>query len=117
MVFQYKNSNGYENMVNRRLKKEGKEATFKVQSGWGKHVGDKPTIENKGKYYVQVQFKRAGKVQYLLDGKPIDKKDIIGLDVSKPKPKQGGLDDTIITRRYALDSIIGIRMNKKNISF
>ena len=48
MVFQNKNSNGYENMVRRRLEAEGKNAeTFEVKPrAWGTRIENTPLVHH-----------------------------------------------------------------------
>jgi hypothetical protein len=120
MVFQNKNSNGYENMVERRLIQEGKDPTaFSLGPRlWGTRIPNMPIIEhfkdNETKYYLEVIFLKPGKVEYKLDGAPIDEADIEGLPVVKSDPEaQGGLDNTVIVRTFSADSITEIRVDGK----
>ena len=122
MVFQNKNANGYENMVERRLAAEGKDSkSFELgPRKWGTRITNTPFIEHDKdgttKHYLEVIFLNAGEVNYLLDGKPIDKVDVIGLP--KPRPSgQGGLENQVIIRSYALDSIRAIRIDKTEYKF
>lgn len=117
MVFQNKNTNGYENMVNRRLTAEGKDpSSFQLgPRSWGERIENLPVIrhvkDGTTKFYVEVIFLVPGKVQYFLDGQPIDKADVQGLD-SKEEGEQGGLDNKVVIRTFALDSISAIRVNR-----
>jgi len=59
LVFTNKNTNSYENMVNARLAKEGKEPNFKVgQRAWGERMRDIPVVRNTKDdvttYYLEV---------------------------------------------------------------
>ena len=116
MVFQNKNINGYEAMVRRRLIAEGKNPdSFELSPRtWGVRIPDMPLVEHTvngvTKYYLEVIFLKAGTVDYLIDGKLAKKAEIIGLPAT-PEPKQGGLDNTVIVRCYAVDSIACIRVN------
>ena len=118
MVFQNKNSNGYENMVNRRLEKEGKNpATFNVgQRPWGERVDGTPIVTHKGEDYLEVIFLKAGEVRYTLDGQPIEYSDIEGMKAA-PESVQGGLDDKVIIRTFKADSIKTIRVDGQSVSF
>lgn len=59
LVFTNKTTNSYENMVNARLAKEGKEPNFKVgQRAWGERLRDIPVVRNTKDdvttYYLEV---------------------------------------------------------------
>jgi hypothetical protein len=114
MLFTNKNTNGYDAMVKRRLAAEGKNPdSFKLGAlPWGTRLPNSPVIENKGKYYIQTVFLKGGKSEYLLDGQPIEKSAIVGLD-DKPieSGKQGLADDNaVVVRTFALDSILEARL-------
>lgn len=112
MVFQNKNSHGYDNMVKRRLEKEGKNPeSFKLSPRkWGERVENLPVVVHNGKEYLEVIFLHAGNTSYTLDGQQIERDDIEGLD-GKPEGNQGGLDNKVIIRTFAADSITEIRIN------
>ena len=118
MVFQNKNSNAYENMVERRLLQEGKNpASFQLSPrSWGERIPETPFIrhENKKthivKHYLEVIFLQAGDVEYLLDGNVVPKASIQGLEDREDNPDgQGGLDNKVIIRTYAVDSLTRVR--------
>lgn len=116
MVFQNKNSSGYENMVKRRLLAEGKNPdSFTLGNRkWGHRIPNTPFIENEGKYYLEVICLKPGEISYTIDGLPIDKSNINGMKVSNIDDNaQGGLDNQVIIRTYSLDSIRSIRIDKK----
>ena len=117
MVFQNKASNGYENMVNRRLEAEGKDpSSFTVgPRPWGERVPNTPIVAHKGKEYLEVIFLKAGEVSYALDGKPIAKDEITGLKDSE-SGEQGGLNNKVIIRTFGLDSLIAVRLNNAVVS-
>lgn len=114
MVFQNKNSNAYQNMIVRRLEEEGKDTNFELSPRkWGQRVEGTPLVEHKGNYYIEVIFLKAGKTTYQLEGKDVDKSEIIGLDLNKEEGKQGGLDNKVIIRTYKLSSITRITIGKE----
>jgi hypothetical protein len=120
MVFQNKNSNGYENMVERRLIQEGKDPTaFSLgQRAWGTRIPDMPIVEHfkdgATKYYLEVIFLKPGKVEYKLDGAHISEFEIEGLpERNEDAESQGGLDNKVIIRTFAADSITEIRVDGK----
>jgi len=117
MVFQNKNSNGYENMVNRRLEKEGFDAgTFNVgQRAWGERVEGLPIVTHKGADYLEVIFLKAGQVRYTLDGQPIEYADIEGMKAAS-EGSQGGLDNKVVIRTFKADSIKTIRIDGQSIN-
>ncbi len=55
-------------------------------------------------------FLKGGESQYLLDGKPVAKADIIGL---KPagESEQGGLETKVVIRSFKLSSIEKVRID------
>lgn len=120
MVFQNKNSNGYENMVSRRLLAEGKDPSSFVlgDRAWGTRVPNMPIIEHfkdgATKYYAEVIFLKAGAVKYYLDGVHISKEDIIGLnEVMQDDDSQAGLNNKVAIRSFSADSITCIRVDGK----
>ena len=121
MVFQNKNSNGYENMVRRRLEAEGKDAeTFEVKPrSWGVRIENTPLVHHTDKkgnenYYLEVIFLKAPtSVSFFHAGKPIKKDLIQGLDDDREEGTQGGLDNKVIIRSYKIDSIARITINKE----
>jgi len=115
MVFQNKKANAYDNMVKRRLLSEGKDPDlFKLSPrAWGTRLQGTPLVEHKGALYLEVIFLASGKTSYTLDGQPIDKDDIEGLDSNKEEGRQGGLDDKVIIRTFKLDSVDRIKIGDK----
>lgn len=118
MVFQNKTTNGYENMVKRRLEVEGKKPdSFDLSPrAWGTRRNGEPFVDHKGETYLEVIFLKAGEVQYNLDGKPCTQQDMIrlmknGLETDKPEGKQGGLEDKVIIRTFKLESVKAVTIN------
>ncbi len=115
MLFQNKATNAYKAMVERRLVTEGKDpASFELQPRkWGERLPNTPIVRHTKdqviKYYLEAIFMRAGESEYFLDGQHINKDQVIGLPVTKPSG-QGGLENQVIIRSYALDSIRAMRM-------
>ena len=107
MVFQNKKTNAYDNMVKRRLLAEGKDPDlFKLSPrAWGTRLQGTPLVEHKGALYLEVIFLASGQTSYTLDGQPIDKADIQGLNDKPVEGKQGSLEDKVIIRTFKLDSI------------
>lgn len=112
MVFQNARSNAYENMVKRRLEKEGKNPETFVLSPrkWGNRIPNTPFVEHNGKLYLEVIFMKAGESKYYVDGVETDKDRIPGLD-DKQEGEQGGLDNKVIIRTYSVDSIRAITID------
>lgn len=121
MVFQNRLSNAYDNMVKRRLEAEGKDPNSFVLSPrvWGERIPNTPFVRhiNKDgqlKHYLEVIFLAAGKSEYLLDGKHIDKEMIEGLPEAEllvSDNVQGGLENQVIIRTYDVASLTGIRID------
>lgn len=118
MVFGNTKSNGYENMVKRRLEAEGKNPDDFVLSArvWGERLKGTPMVKKAEKdgsvsYYLEAIFMAPGKTEYFIDGTtPIDKEDVIGMSQSKPNDAaQGGLENYVQIRTFKLDSITQIR--------
>lgn len=114
MCFSNTNGSAYDAMVKRRLEAEGKDpATFELSPrAWGTRIAGTPFVEHKGAYYLEVIFLRAGAVQYLLDGKEVDISEIEGLP-EKREGEQGGLENKVVIRTFALDSIVALRADGK----
>lgn len=117
-IFQNKLVNGYDAMVKRRLVAEGKDPeNFELgPRAWGTRLFGLPLVEHTKdgelKYYFEVIFMKAGEVKYFLDGAPIAKEDIIGLpEKVEDDGGQGGLENKVIIRTFAMESITAIRIN------
>lgn len=114
MVFQNKNTNGYEAMVERRLAAEGKDpASFTLgPRSWGTRLENLPIVEHNGEYYLEVIFLKPGVPQYFLDDHHIDPDLIQGMRVAaKDETQQGGLDNQVIIRSFKFDSITRIKID------
>jgi hypothetical protein len=117
MVFQNKNSNAYENMVNRRLMAEGKSTNFEVgPRKWGTRVEGTPFVTHNGVTYIEVIFLKAGTVSYTVDGKEVNPATIEGLDVDPTEAVQGGLDNKVIIRTFMASSIKRMTINGKTFN-
>lgn len=119
MFFCNTKSNAYQNMVKRRLVKEGKAPEeFKLgKRVWGERIADTPFVQHKGQMYVEVVFLRApSKVTYLLEGEKIAKELIEGLPVKASEGEQGGLDDKVVIRTYKLSSLRNIKMGEFSVA-
>jgi len=121
MIFQNAKSNAYENMVKRRLEGEGKNPeSFELKPrAWGERLTNCPIVVHTNKqgetnHYLEVIFLNAGTTTYLLNGKPIKKELVQGLD-EKEEGTQGGLSDDkkVIIRSYKIDSIARITIAKE----
>ena len=92
---------------------------------WGERIPNTPFIQHVKKgnvhtdYYLDTIFLRAGKVEYLLDGNPIDEDKIEGLKKTEAKEGahiQGGLkaEDQVQVRSIGLASVLAIRTGGQN---
>lgn len=121
MAFTHEKGNAYEAMVHRRLEAEGISPTeFKVhERKWGTRLPNLPVVvHNKDgvdNYYLEVIFLRPGQVEYLLDGQPVAKADIVGLPAEREvgPDAQGGLENQVIIRDFKVDSITELRLDGK----
>ena len=119
IIFTNTHSNGYENMVKRRLLKEGMAAeNFTLgKRVWGERLKDAPFVFHKGAMYVEVIFNQSpSNVTYFVDGKETPKEEIIGLP-DKSEGEQGGLSDKVIIRTYNAENIRSIRIDGKEFTF
>lgn len=111
MVFQNKTTNAYENMVNRRLLKEGKADTFEVgPRAWGVRIENTPFVEHKGQLYLEVIFLSAGEREILVDDQPYHGA-IEGMSATDETAEQGGLDNKVIIRTYNVANITHITVD------
>lgn len=118
MVFNGTETNGYENMIKRRMLEEGKDpSTFTLgKRAWGVRVDQSPFIDHNGKKYIECVFINPGKSMYLVDGVETSKDDIEGIPEIKENPdSQGGIENKVVIRSYSLDSISAIRVNGREI--
>lgn len=117
MCFANVNSNAYENIVKRRLMNEGKNADDFVlgERAWGQRIAGTPFVEHNGKQYLEVIFLHAGTTEYFMDGLPIAKANIVGLEEAAPSEgSQGGLEQKVVLRTFAVENIVELRVNGKN---
>lgn len=114
MVFSNKNTNAYDNMVKRRLEQEGKDPESFVLSprAWGIRETGTPFVTHNGNEYLEVIFLKAGATHYRVDGVITPKEQIPGLPTRKEEGEQGGLDNKVIIRTYAVESILAITVDK-----
>jgi len=113
MIFAGTEQNGYENMIKRRMLEEGKDpSTFTLgKRAWGTRIGETPFIEHNGKHYLECIFISNGKTSYFVDNVETPKDEIEGIPEAKENPEgQGGIENKVIIRTFALDSIASIRM-------
>ena len=105
-----KKTNFYENMVNKRLRKEKNVNQFKASPAvWGDKTSTCFTTHTKDdttKHYLKFIVMGEEKVQYFLDGNPISEDYALTL-VYKSKPKQGGLSEVneVKYRKVSLENI------------
>jgi len=115
MVFQNKTKNGYNEMVKRRLIKEGKNPeSFELSPrAWGTRLEGIPFVEHNGQYYLEVIFLSTGKSHYEVDGiiTPADR--IEGLTGRGEEGRQGGLEDKVVIRTFKVSSITSLTVNKE----
>lgn len=113
MVFTNKRSNGYENMVMRRLAQEGKDpSSFQLgPRAWGQRIEGTPFIEHNGALYLEVIFLKPGKSHYEHGVRKIDRSEVIGLEEASEGGEQGGLENKVIIRTFKADSISSITIN------
>ncbi len=112
MVFTNAETNAYAEMVRRRLAAEGRDPDSFVlgERAWGTRIAGTPFVEHKGEYYLETIFLKSGAVEYQLDGAPIQKELIEGLEEREAAPEsQAGLERKVVIRTFKLDSIIGLR--------
>lgn len=118
MLFTNKKSNGYVNMIKRRLEKEGKDPESFILSPrvWGERVANTPFVEHNGKVYMECIFLKTGKTSYIVDGEEVEKENIEGLpEVNQNDDSQGGVENKVIIRTYAIESIEKLRVMGEEI--
>ena len=115
MIFQNKNTNGYNNMVERRLIAEGKDpSSFQLgQRSWGTRIENTPFVVHTNKdgvtkHYLEVIFLKAGTIHYTVDGEEFDASKIEGLEQDKKEGEQGGLNNKVIIRDFEVNNIKGM---------
>ena len=115
MLFQNKASNGYDNMVKRRLQKEGKDPESFVigPRQWGTREQGTPFVTHKGKTYLEVIFLSAGIRKFLVSGMEMNPSLIPGLDLEKDEGHQGGLENKVLIRTYNVDNIVRLTIDKR----
>lgn len=112
MVFTNSEESGYENMVKRRMQEEGidPESWNENEVRWGTRIPNSPLISHKDKFYVECIILEEEDVHYYHDNEELTPDQIPGLDPEKAA-WQGGIQNKVKVRRYAIDSIKEIRFN------
>jgi hypothetical protein len=121
MLFTNQKSNAYAKMVARRLEKEGKDAAnFTLgPRTWGERIPNTPFVQHikdgVTQMYLEVIFMHGPKrIEFLYDGKPIAREDVIGLKADEPNEEsQGGLENKVIVRTFKCENIKRIRTDRK----
>ena len=125
MIFAQEDHTAFSVQVKRRMEKEGLDPDS-WEGGpllYGDWIDDTMFIVHTKKgateptYYLRVHFVNAGKVEHFLNGKPINKADIINTAAPKNNSSQGGLLNKIQVRNYKLDSITAIRIDGTEYKF
>lgn len=116
MLFSNKRTNAYDAMVKRRLESVGMNPEDFVLSPrtWGERLPNEPVVTHKGQFYLEVIFRKAGRVQYYLDCLPVAKSAIQGLP-DKDEAEQGGLpeENKVVIRTFKFDSIWRVAIDGK----
>ena len=126
IIYSNSETSGYGEMVKRRMLKEGKDPSeFQIKPrAWGTRIGKSPFITHKDKYYFECIFVNPGKTTYYLDGEEIDKSEIEGFPEPKEPTKEkteekavsnNDLEDKVIIRTYALESIKAIKLKNEEL--
>lgn len=106
----------YENAVNNRLEKEGKEADFVAQPRvWGTRVEGTPLVEHKGEFYVSLGYltKNTPKVDYTMDGAPIEKAVFEQYLPQKGESSTQGLDRPVVVRDVKVENVYELKVGGK----
>lgn len=115
MVFTNKNSNGYENMVNRRLEKEGMDPkSFTVgPRTWGERIEGTPFVEHNGQTYLEVIFLQPGKPKLMHGDREIsvDAAVAMGYKETVSEGEQGGLKNKVSIRTFKAESLTAVTIN------
>lgn len=117
MLFTNKKSNGYENMVKRRLEKEGKDPeSFHLGNlPWGTRVEGSPIILHNDTYYIQVILFDPGTITYTLDGVMYPAEKIEGLPDPVKTSKSQGIDNGVVVWTIKLENIKALRLFKEEV--
>lgn len=116
ILFFTQNSNGYENMVRRRMAKEGipQTAFSPGARSFGTPIPGTPFLEHGSDTYIGLIFLKPGTVSYYVDGILTPAAKITGLPVSSPTDvSQGGIKHKVYYRTYKVNSIKSIRALKQ----
>jgi hypothetical protein len=115
----------YQNAVNNKRIKEGKEADFKAQSNWHEKVYDSKNgaiVCNKNKRentYLSGIVQSAENLKYFVDNREATAEEIAIIKQFKQKSsaKNQGLEDEVIFRTIKIEGIKEVRANKNVIAF
>lgn len=104
----------YQKAVNKRRLKEGKKPNFRQSENWGERIGP-GLIKNENKYFLPIQLNNRQEMYFAyLDGK------VKKIDIEKIKPylkisnpKNQGLKNPLIVRRFDLNNVVEITIEKE----
>lgn len=73
---------------------------------WGKRLEGTSLVENKGKFYLEVQVLRSFETQWFLDGQPVQSEDVKPLlHQRKGESKKQQTEKAVILRDYGVNTI------------
>lgn len=114
----------YASAVNRqRLREANPQTVAEVEAvpdfealprSWGTRVPNSGLVQHGNKYYVELKVERSLETTYLIDGQPATDKQLEELKKFLPKKSEStrqGVEKQIILRDYALESVVGVKMN------
>lgn len=117
LVYQNKNVSGYKNQVEKQMAAEGIVGDFKVgPRKWGVREENLPIVTLRDSVYLEVIFSHSGTSEYLLDGQPINKSEILGMPATKSYGGQGGIEKQIIIRTFDVESLDEVRVFGKTFT-
>jgi hypothetical protein len=109
ILFNNKQSSGYENMVRRRLADAGKNADNFVLGDlpWGERIEGTPFIQHKGEIYLQTVQIAPGASKYFIGSSEVDER-LLGF--RERNPNQGLGLNSVIVSTYNIKNITRITL-------
>jgi hypothetical protein len=105
----------YENSVNGRREKEGKETDFVQKGNWFDVVSKGLVVNRKDltKFYFRYQYQKDSTLEqeYIFEGNPIEKQLFESYMKSKSNYENQGLDNPLMFQVVSVDNIKEITMN------
>ena len=113
ILFRMKEGSGYENKVNRELRKLGRDPSFRVgRLPWGERVADLPLITHNGNYYLQTIPIKQGETHYFIGAMEVPRPSWLDRPVGGQGLPPG---HGVLVQAYNIDNITKLKLKGETL--